>query len=283
MSKIESPTVGDVPVLLRPPEREDESAPLIVLWHGFGRPESEQALAKALPLDEVHAFKAYLGLPLFGERLPEGGAEELMRRQKENYLMELYRPMAEGAVAELSEVVEVLSSRFEMLQVDGGIGLFGFSAGAGAALLALVESEVPISAAMVSGASKNAEAAVAAAQRFGVSDPQRWDEQERRFARRADPIARAEDLVQRDPVPALLILHGTEDEACPLEKARELYESLQPHYERAGHPERLSVEILDGFGHNFGAEPDVSGPVPIHDAAPVRQAASRWFGKHLGD
>ena len=41
--------LAGVPVLLRPPADPDAPAPLIVLWHGFGPPGSEEALAKTLP------------------------------------------------------------------------------------------------------------------------------------------------------------------------------------------------------------------------------------------
>src|SRR5688572_18444380 len=81
----ESPAVitaalGTTPALLRVPSRITH--PPIILWHGFGPPDSERALMTVLPLDEVPAVKVYLGLPMFGTRaLPEG---ELARRQKQD-------------------------------------------------------------------------------------------------------------------------------------------------------------------------------------------------------
>ncbi|BAZ14657.1 hypothetical protein NIES4071_65010 [Calothrix sp. NIES-4071] len=67
--------------VVRPPADPNKPARLIVLWHGFGVPNSEEMLAEVLPLENVQAWKAYLGLPLFGKRLPNGGLEEIMRRQ----------------------------------------------------------------------------------------------------------------------------------------------------------------------------------------------------------
>lgn len=66
MSNIESLELAGVPVVVRPPANPSLPATLIVLWHGFGVPNSEEMLAETLPLEEVQAWKAYLGLPLFG-------------------------------------------------------------------------------------------------------------------------------------------------------------------------------------------------------------------------
>lgn len=63
--------LADVPAILRRPKLLTK--PPIVLWHGFGPPESERQLMDALPLDDVPALKVYLGLPLFRARAP--GAE----------------------------------------------------------------------------------------------------------------------------------------------------------------------------------------------------------------
>jgi hypothetical protein len=50
-------------------------APLVVAWHLHDPPRSETAMAAALPLSELPACRVYLGLPLSGSRLPEGGLE----------------------------------------------------------------------------------------------------------------------------------------------------------------------------------------------------------------
>ena len=93
MSRIESLEVAGVPILLRFPEQPEKPAPLIILWHGFNTPNSEQALAQTIPLESVNAWKAYLGLRLFGARMPEGGIDELTRRVREDYLLQLFLPV----------------------------------------------------------------------------------------------------------------------------------------------------------------------------------------------
>ena len=108
MPNTEYLTLAGVPVILRPPTKQIAEAPLIILWHGFGLPNSEEMLAEILPLETVSAWKAYLGLPLFGQRLPEGGIEEIMRRQVDDYVQKLLLPIAEQAMSELPEVVFAL-------------------------------------------------------------------------------------------------------------------------------------------------------------------------------
>ncbi len=51
----------------------------MVVLHLMDPPRSEAAMAAALPLAGVPAWRAYLGLPMFGARMPPGGQEEFMR------------------------------------------------------------------------------------------------------------------------------------------------------------------------------------------------------------
>ncbi len=105
MSDLEPLDIAGVPLVLRPPANLSLPAPLIVLWHGFGIPNSEEMLAEVLPLQEVQAWKAYLGLPLFGKRLPPGGLDEIVRRQMEDYVLQLLLPTINQAMQELPAVV----------------------------------------------------------------------------------------------------------------------------------------------------------------------------------
>lgn len=148
MSSKELLELAGVPIVVRPPTNSSLPAPLIILWHGFGIPNSEEMLAETLPLEGVQAWKAYLGLPLFGLRLPPGGIEEIMRRQLEDYVLQLLLPVIEQAMQELPSVVQALQARFDINE-QAGIGLFGFSAGGLAALLTLAASNLPITRATV--------------------------------------------------------------------------------------------------------------------------------------
>jgi hypothetical protein len=97
-------TLGATPALIRVPTRI--SKPPIILWHGFGPPDSERDLMNALPLDDVPAVKVYLGLPMFGAReLPDG---DLVRRQKQDLGSLVFEPVIMGAAKELPAVVRAL-------------------------------------------------------------------------------------------------------------------------------------------------------------------------------
>jgi pimeloyl-ACP methyl ester carboxylesterase len=146
-----------VPALVRIPPRV--SMPPIVLWHGFGPPDSEAALMALLPLDEVPAVKVYPGLPLFGRRAPDDPAA-LAKRQSEDLATGVYEPVVMGAAHELPRVVGALR-RQGCLAEGQAIGLFGFSAGGAAALYALAEREVPVATGVVLNASTGLGASVA--------------------------------------------------------------------------------------------------------------------------
>lgn len=49
------------------------------MWHGADPPRTEQALAAAVPMRKVPAWRVYLGMPGHGRRSPKGGVEEIMR------------------------------------------------------------------------------------------------------------------------------------------------------------------------------------------------------------
>ncbi len=275
MASLESLVIAGAPVLLRHPPQGRVKAPLIILLHGFGPPGSEQALADALPLDDVNAYKAYVGLPLFGARMPAGGMAEVGRGQTEDCVLKVYLPVAEGVLRDVSSVADGLGERFPV-DFEGGIGLFGFSAGGVAAQLALIESHVPISAAVLCGMPKNLNASVVAVER-AIKVKYSWTEEARAVARRLDPVTRAAEIARREPPPAILLLLGDRDEYFSVEDARELHDALASAYYSAGVKDRVSLQILPGMTHCFAAAANSAGPVPIADGSQVRAAAAAWF------
>ena len=78
----------------------------------------------------------------------------------------------------------------------------------------------------------------------------------------------AEAAAARVAVPWLLV-HGTADEAVPVEEAERLA-ALQP---------RLKFERIEGAGHTFGARHPWAGSTPELDRAMGRSIA--WFATHL--
>lgn len=271
----EAPVSGvaaGVPYAARPPDGPGERAPVILLWHGFDPPRSPTALAAALPLHGLPAWRVYLTLPMFGERAPGGDMEAAMRLGAEDFLMKLYAPVVEQAVAELPAVLEEL--RAQLPVSAGPVGLAGFSAGGAATLLALAESPVPVATAAVINATPDAAHLVAEGEKvYGVTYP--WTEEARAKARQLDFVARGADVAARDPQPAILFTAGGRD---PLgDDARAAHAAAQRHY---ADPERVGFQLFSDLDHAFVPEPGV-GPAPQSpESAQVDEAVTAWFRRH---
>src|SRR5687767_6409128 len=103
-------TANGVPFVALPPEGGDATG-IVVLWHGMDAPRTEEALAGALPMRGLRAWRVYLGLPLCGRRAPEGGFEEIMRRGNEDAVALLFEPTVTGALNELPEAINDVRRR----------------------------------------------------------------------------------------------------------------------------------------------------------------------------
>lgn len=300
MSNIQPLELAGVPVLIRPPANPNLSAPLIILWHGLGLPNSEEILAETLPLEEVQAWKAYLGLPLLGKRLPIGGMEEIWRRQLEDYVLQSLLPMIEPAMQELPDVVQALQAKFN-INDEAGIGLFGFSTGGLAALLTLVESSLPITTAVLAGVTKGLVAAVDNYKRAvqnayptlkeqypwieeeypWIEEKYHWTAQSEAAKQRLDFVARASEITQRQPMPAILFVHGSQDEIFPVNEVEQLHTALAPYYERANRTEHLSLRTFKHLKHQIDLEAAKSSPDMQQDIAELQRVVTAWFSQHL--
>lgn len=293
ISSMESLELAGVPVVVRPPANPSLPAPLIVLWHGFGIPNSEGMLAETLPLEGVQAWKAYLGLPLFGLRLPAGGMEEIMRRQLEDYVLQLLLPVIEQAMQELPSVVKELQTRFDISD-QAGIGLFGFSAGGLAALLTLGESTLPITTVVLAGVTKDLVSAVDTYERAmreyyptlkeqfpWLEERYQWTEASVAAKQRLDFVARAANITQRKPMPAILFVHAVQDEAYPVSDIEKLYAALAPCYEQTNQPERLSMKLFEHLKHYLDLEAATNSPDMQQDITELQRVVATWFSHHL--
>lgn len=296
MSYLESLQVAGVPIVLRSSADVSSPAPLIILWHGFGVPNSEEMLAEVLPLETVQAWKAYLGLPLFGQRLPAGGMEEILRRQVDDYVLQLLLPSIEPAMQELPNVVQALQAKLN-IRAQSEIGLFGFSAGGMGALLTLLESPLPIKAAVLSGVTKDLTSAVETYER-GMNQyyptlkaqfpwleqnqiPYQWSEDSITARYRLDFVARVAEIVQRHPVPALLFVHGRQDEVFPLSNVEKLYTALALQYEAVNQRERLALHSFEHLGHQLDLEA-ARGSIGIQqDLTELQEMVAAWFSQYL--
>lgn len=260
--------LGEVPALVRVPPRITK--PPILLWHGFGPPNNHQALMRALPLDEVPALKVYLTLPLFGERAPEGGMEEIARRQTTDYGLLLFEPAVIGAARELADIVAELERR-RCLRPGEGIGLLGFSAGGAAVLFALAERAVPVRAAVTLNAPTGLATSIEALERV-TKRAYDWTPRSRHLAELSDAVRRAPEIATGDPPPALLLWHGAADRIITAEETERLHQALEPLYAAAGHSHRLKLLLAPKVAHDFN-DPEVLGG--------VRDSIASWLNLHL--
>jgi pimeloyl-ACP methyl ester carboxylesterase len=261
-------TLGTVPAILRIPARI--ARPPIILWHGFGSPSSESELMEALPLDEIAAVKVYLGLPLFGARTPTNPNESLANRQSTDFASLLFAPAVLGAADELPSAVQALV-RIGCHAAHQSIGLFGFSAGGTAALVALAGRKVALSAVVTLNAPIGLTDDISALER-ATGKSYQWTAEAHAIAAQADVINRAPALAAGKPPAALLQIRGTEDSVVSGDSSLELDQLLRPLYQAVGSEKRLQLLTMSGMTHHW-----TEGVA----RSEIRTAVASWFSAHL--
>jgi dienelactone hydrolase len=259
-----------VPYVALPPTaidvEPDGPTRLIVAWHGFEPPRSEGAFAAAVPMTGVPAWRVYLGLPMFGTRLPAGGIAELRARAQHDYLVDLYGPVVQRAAAELPAAVAEI--RADLGLMDTPLGLVGFSAGGGAALLALAEGNIEVEAAALI-APIAVPALVLAAMERRSGGIYGWTDDAWAIAGRLDFMSRAREVVARNP--ALMLIAGDEDDLVTPADLAGLRDLLQAQG-------ATSVEAVTcRMSHALAAEPGLAAQPPIAEAVSVDAALTDWF------
>lgn len=259
-----------------PPGRQ-KSVPLIIAWHLNDPPRSAAAMASALPLMAVAAWRVYLDLPMHGSRQLPGGLDEFMRLGYEDAVLKAFEPEVTQAVAEFPAVLAELSARLPV--ADRPIALVGASVGTLPAQLVMAEGAAQVAAAvLVSPVIQLAEVVAVNERRFGVSYP--WSEASRAVAARFDFVSRAGEIAARDPQPAVLLITGADDDPAFSLQAHRLQSELGRRY---GDPRRVSVTSIPAMKHGFAVEPGIE-PAPQTAAAKLVDAAiSEWFRRYLTD
>jgi dienelactone hydrolase len=271
-------TAAGVPFVARPPARalaSGERAPLVVSWHLNDPPRSAVAMAAALPLSGVQAWRVYLDLPMHGRRQLPGGLEEFMRLGYQDAVLKAFDPQVSQAVEEFPAVLAAL--REQLAVEEGPLGLVGASIGALPAQLVMAGQEVQVSAAaLVSPVIQLAEVVAANERRFNVTYP--WSDASRAVAARFDLVARAAETAAADPQPAVLLITGAEDDpAFPLQAER-LHAELRQRY---SDPQHVAITSIPGMPHAFAAEPGIEPAPQTAQAHLVDAAITDWFNRHL--
>jgi dienelactone hydrolase len=264
-------TVGGVPYVALPPPRDGDGAPLVVAWHMMDPPWTEAAMAAALPLAGVPAWRVYLGLPMFGARTPAGGFEEVTRLGAEDFPLKLFGPVVEQAAAEAPAAIEDL--RRDLGVGEGPIGLVGGSMGSAVALLLLAEGALPVSAAAVVSPVSQLAPVVGY---FDSAYP--WTEESRAVAERFDFVARAAEIARADSQPGILLVAGERDAAEFREPAAAFRDALLGQY---ADPGRVSLVTVPEMAHAIAKAPGLAPAPQTPDARRVDAAVTKWFRLHL--
>ena len=275
----EQKSVAGVPVLISRPGAVNPNTRLVVLYHGFGPPQNPRALAEVLRLEEMDAILAFVNLPMVADRMPAGGRDELLRVQKEDFVNGFFFRSISGATTELQQIVKELNATYH-LDSDKGIGLFGFSAGGAAALLALLESDVPIAAAVIVNAPMSVTQNVENWERT-LKRQFEWDNASRKAASRYDVQLQADKIAERKILPALLIVQGDADKQLGIEPARRAFEALKQRYVGRGEAGRIQFEVIHGLAHNFGPGSGATGSAQASIDLEIEQKTKHWFERFL--
>ncbi len=273
MAELVRGSAAGVPFVARPPEG---GAPLMVLWHGFDPPRSEAAMAGALPLLAIPAWRVYLGLPMFGARAPAGGPEEIARLSTQDFLQNVYAPIVEGAARELPAVVSELESTLP-IRAGAPIGLVGFSAGGAAALEAIATGATPVATAAIISPVVNVISFMASVEQY-YGMPYAWTDESRARGSRLNFVDRAAELVTASPPPAILLTVGDQDPDISAQ-VDNLHTALQARY---ADPDRLSARVITGQEHGFVPEPgiDPAPPTPTSADVDVDAIITDWFRRY---
>ena len=234
-------------VLIRIPK--EVTLPPVILYHGFGAPSDKMALMNALPLDDVPAIKVYVDLPLFGDRMPDGGLRELAQRQRQDYALEVFAPAVLGAVNEHNQLVTSLAEYLNVAPFKK-TSVFGFSAG-GAVVLALFKLYPDNLHTVIALNAPNGLVGGVEAYERVTGLRYQWNTESRSIAEKLDITTISRETFSATTIPSLLVLHAENDEMLPLKNNQLLIESLNRQIDTHGEPPRVSFHILPNTTHHW--------------------------------
>jgi pimeloyl-ACP methyl ester carboxylesterase len=248
-----------VPYVVLPPETPRPDAPTVVAWHLNDPPRTERAMAAALPLAGLDAWRVYLGLPLSGARTPAGGLEKL---GFEDAVLKVYGPIVSGAAEEFPAALAELQASHGLGR--GRIGVLGGSVGA--LVAQQVAATTPVDAvALVSPVTQLRPLVVANGRRYGFDYP--WKPESEEVAARLDFVARAGEI----GAPTLVVVGEKDSPDGILEPAAALHAALPGSV----------LETVPGLEHALAEEPGTDPAPQTPHAAAVDRIVARWFRRWL--
>jgi pimeloyl-ACP methyl ester carboxylesterase len=260
-----------VPFIALPPQGDRDQSPSVIIWHMHDPPRSETAMAAALPLQGVDAWRIYLGVPLSGTRLPAGGLDAFFALGFEDAVLKLYGPAVRQAVDEFPAALASLRGDHRL--PEGRVAVIGASIGAMIALDVLASGDLPVSAiALISPALRLASVVAANERLFGVT--YQWSDDSRTVAAELDFVARAPELAQHGG-PTLLVVGAEDDKEGIADPAKEFAAA----FVREGR--EATVVRIAGMAHAIADEPGLEPAPQTAVAAAVDEVVTAWLSERL--
>jgi pimeloyl-ACP methyl ester carboxylesterase len=239
-------------------------APLVIAWHMLDAPCTDAAFAAALPLDDLPAWRVYLGMPMCGARSAPSGREAIIDLAREDIVLRYVDGLVRKAVGEFPAALAAVRERFDI--AERPIAVVGGSLGGAVASLVLAESPVPIAAAALINAGIRARSVASLVER-GQGIPYTWTDAARQAADRLDFVARAEDIAAGGA--AVLVVSGELDYPELRADAIDLADALG-----------TDLVSVPGLDHPLAQRPGTEPAPQIPNAKVVDEAVTAWFLRH---
>lgn len=270
-------TAAGVPFTVLPPSAEVSGpAPVVVAWHMIDAPRSDAAFAAALPLAGVPAWRVYLGMPLCGARMVDGGMDAVVERARRDAMLAYVDPFVRQAALEFPAALAELRERFGF--DTSRTAVVGGSLGGAVALTILATREIPVRAAALINPAVRARSVVGLVEGL-LGRPYPWNDEAEQAADQLDFVARSGEISARETQVPLLLVSGEEDHPSLRTDADDLIAALCERYAR---PDDVQLARVAGLAHPLAEEPGIEPAPQLPIAKLVDDTVAEWLTRHLG-
>ncbi|MGW5707058.1 alpha/beta hydrolase family protein [Amycolatopsis japonica] len=270
-------TAAGVPFTVLPPSAEVSGpAPVVVAWHMIDAPRSDAAFAAALPLAGVPAWRVYLGMPLCGARMVDGGMDAVVERARRDAMLAYVDPFVRQAALEFPAALAELRERFGF--DTSRTAVVGGSLGGAVALTILATREIPVRAAALINPAVRARSVVGLVEGL-LGRPYPWNDEADQAADRLDFVARSGEISARETQVPLLLVSGEDDYPSLRTDADDLVATLRERYAR---PDDVQLARVPGLAHPLAEEPGIEPAPQLPIAKLVDDTVAEWLARHLG-
>lgn len=270
-------TAAGVPFTVLPPSAEVSGpAPVVVAWHMIDAPRSDAAFAAALPLAGVPAWRVYLGMPLCGARMVDGGMEAVVERARRDAMLAYVDPFVRQAALEFPAALAELRERFGF--DTSRTAVVGGSLGGAVALTILATREIPVRAAALINPAVRARSVVGLVEGL-LGRPYPWNDEAEQAADQLDFVARSGEISARETQVPLMLVSGEDDHPSLRTDADDLVAALRERYAR---PDDVQLARVAGLAHPLAEEPGIEPAPQLPIAKLVDDTVAEWLTRHLG-